>query len=297
MAKRIGKGLSALLANIEDERVLPVQPTEVVEGEKVYNIELDLIEANPNQPRKYFGEKQQRELEDSIRVQGVISPIILVKRDDKYMIVAGERRYRAAKAVGLNAIPAMVKQIDERMIREISLIENLQRENLNAIEEAEAVAELMKLNGYTQEQLANRIGKARSSVANIVRLLSLEDEVKSLVAQDRLSAGHARALIPITDRETQIDFAYQAADGEMSVRELEVKVRYYLNPDKAPRKMSAKEKARLSIEMREFVDDLKRVFGTKVKLVGNDTKGRICIDYYNKDDLQRIYELISTLKQ
>lgn len=297
MAKRIGKGLSALLANIEDERVLPVQPTEVVEGEKVYNIELDLIEANPNQPRKYFGEKQQRELEDSIRVQGVISPIILVKRDDKYMIVAGERRYRAAKAVGLNTIPAMVKQIDERMIREISLIENLQRENLNAIEEAEAVAELMKLNGYTQEQLANRIGKARSSVANIVRLLSLEDEVKSLVAQDRLSAGHARALIPITDRETQIDFAYQAADGEMSVRELEVKVRYYLNPDKAPRKMSAKEKARLSIEMREFVDDLKRVFGTKVKLVGNDTKGRICIDYYNKDDLQRIYELISTLKQ
>ena len=155
----------------------------------------------------------------------------------------------------------------------------------------------MKLNGYTQEQLANRIGKARSSVANIVRLLSLEDEVKSLVAQDRLSAGHARALIPITDRETQIDFAYQAADGEMSVRELEVKVRYYLNPDKAPRKMSAKEKTSLSIEMREFVDDLKRIFSTKVKLVGNDTKGRICIDYYTKDDLQRIYELISTLKQ
>ena len=296
MAKRIGKGLSALLANIEDERVLPVQPTEVVEGEKVYNIELDMIEPNPNQPRKYFGEKQQRELEDSIRVQGVISPIILVKRDDKYMIVAGERRYRAAKAVGLNTIPAMVKQIDERMIREISLIENLQRENLNAIEEAEAVAELMKLNGYTQEQLANRIGKARSSVANIVRLLSLEDEVKSLVAQDRLSAGHARALIPISDRETQIDFAYQAADGEMSVRELEVKVRYYLNPDKAPRKMSAKEKSRLSLEMREFVDDMKRIFSTKVKLMGNDTKGIICIDYYNKEDLQRIYELISTLK-
>ena len=297
MSKRIGKGLSALLANIEDERVLPVQPTEVVEGEKVYNIELDLIEANPNQPRKHFGEKQQRELEDSIRVQGVISPIILVKRDDKYMIVAGERRYRAAKAVGLNTIPAMVKQIDERMIREISIIENLQRENLNAIEEAEAVAELMKLNGYTQEQLANRIGKARSSVANIVRLLTLEEEVKSLVAQDRLSAGHARALIPITDRETQIDFAYQAADGEMSVRELEVKVRYYLNPDKAPRKMSAKEKSRLSLEMREFVDDLKRVFSTKVKLVGNENKGRICIDYYNKDDLQRIYELIATLKK
>lgn len=297
MSKRIGKGLSALLANIEDERVLPVAPAEVIEGEKVYQIELDKIEPNPNQPRKYFGERQQRELEDSIRVQGVISPIILVKRDDKYMIVAGERRYRAAKAVGLNTIPAMVKQIDERMIREISLIENLQRENLNAIEEAEAVAELMKLNGYTQEQLAQRLGKARSSVANTVRLLALEEEVKSLVRQDRLSAGHARALIPISDRETQIDFAYQAADGEMSVRELEVKVRYYLNPDKAPRKMSAQEKSRLSLEMREFVDDMKRIFSTKVKLMGNDTKGRICIDYYNKDDLQRIYELIATLKK
>ncbi len=297
MSKRIGKGLSALLANIEDERVVVSQPVEMIEGEKVYNIELDLIEPNPNQPRKHFGERQQAELEDSIRVQGVISPIILVKRGEKYMIVAGERRYRAAKAVGLNTIPAMVKQIDERMIREISLIENLQRENLNAIEEAEAVQELMKLNGYTQEQLANRIGKARSSVANIVRLLSLEEEVKSLVAQDRLSAGHARALIPITNREDQIDFAYQAADGEMSVRELEVKVRYHLNPEKKPRKMSEKEKTRLTLEMREFVDDLKRIFSTKVKLVGNDTKGRICIDYYNKDDLQRIYELIATLKK
>ncbi len=297
MSKRIGKGLSALLANIEDERVVTAQPAEVLDGEKVYNIELDLIEPNPNQPRKHFGERQQAELEDSIRVQGVISPIILVRRGEKYMIVAGERRYRAAKAVGLNTIPAMVKQIDERMVREISLIENLQRENLNAIEEAEAIQELMTLNGYTQEQLANRIGKARSSVANIIRLLSLEEEVKSLVAQDRLSAGHARTLIPITDRETQIDFAYQAADGEMSVRELEVKVRYYLNPEKQPRKLNKEEKQRLTLEMRDFVDDLKRVFSTKVKLIGNDTKGRICIDYYNKDDLQRIYDLIQTLKK
>ena len=154
----------------------------------------------------------------------------------------------------------------------------------------------MRMNGYTQDKLAARIGKARSSVANTLRLLALDDEVKSLVRQDRISAGHARALVPVTDRETQIDFAYQAADGEMTVRELELKVRYYLNPDKAPRKLSGAEKVRLSAEMRGFVDDMKRIFSTKVKLVGNENKGRIYIDYYNADDLQRIYELMSKLK-
>ncbi len=294
MAKRIGKGLSELLANIEDERLSA--PVKVVEGENVYQMEIANIEPNPDQPRKYFGEAQQRELEDSIRVHGVLQPLILVKRGDKYMIVAGERRYRAAKAIGLNTVPALVKQIDDSMIREISLIENLQRENLNAIEEAEAIDELMRMNGYTQDKLAARIGKARSSVANILRLLALDDEVKSLVRQDRISAGHARALVPVTDRETQIDFAYQAADGEMTVRELELKVRYYLNPDKAPRRMTGAEKVRLSAEMRTFVDDMKRIFSTKVKLVGNENKGRIYIDYYNADDLQRIYELMSKLK-
>ncbi len=297
MAKRIGKGLSALLSNIEDERVMPTAPTEVIEGEKVYSIDIESIYPNPDQPRKYFGEREQKELEDSIRVHGVLSPLILVKRDDGYMIVAGERRYRASKAVGLTSVPAMVKQIDERMIREISLIENLQRENLNAIEEAEAVNELMRLNGYTQEQLAERLGKARSSVANILRLLLLDEEVKSLVRQNRLSAGHARALIPVTDRETQVDFAYQAADGEMTVRDLEAKVRYYLNPDRAPKKLSAEEKNRLSLEMREFVNDMRRVFSTKVSLKGNESKGRIRIDYYTKDDLQRIFELIEKLKE
>ena len=193
-------------------------------------------------------------------------------------------------------VPALVKRIDDSLMREISLIENLQREDLNPIEEAEAIDELIRLNGYTQEKLAQRIGKARSSVTNILRLLGLDDEVKELVRQNRLSAGHARALAAVANREAQVDFAFRAADGEMSVRELEQRIKFFLHPETAPRKLSPKERERLSGEMRAFVDDMKRVFATKVKLVGNESKGRIYIDYFSRDDLERIYELIEKLK-
>ncbi len=294
MSRRIGKGLSELLANIEDERIQ--MPSEFADGEAIYQIDIEKVSPNPDQPRKHFNENAQRELEESIKVHGILQPLILAKRGDGFVIVAGERRYRAAKAIGMSTLPAIVKQIDDSLMREISLIENLQREDLNAIEEAEAIEELMRMNGYTQEKLAQRIGKARSSVANTLRLLALDDEVKSLVRQNRLSAGHARALVPVQDRETQIDFAYRAADGEMSVRELEQKVRFYLNPEKAPKKLTPGERERLSGEMRAFVDDMKRIFATKVKLVGNESKGRIYIDYFSRDDLERIYELIARLK-
>lgn len=294
MARRIGKGLSELLANIEDERVQA--PAMESAGEAVYQIDLESISPNPDQPRKYFNEDAQRELQESIKVHGILQPLILAKRGDGYIIVAGERRYRAAKAVGMATVPALVKRIDDSLMREISLIENLQREDLNPIEEAEAIDELIRLNGYTQEKLAQRIGKARSSVTNILRLLGLDDEVKELVRQNRLSAGHARALAAVTNREAQVDFAFRAADGEMSVRELEQRIKFFLHPETAPRKLSPKERERLSGEMRAFVDDMKRVFATKVKLVGNESKGRIYIDYFSRDDLERIYELIEKLK-
>lgn len=294
MARRIGKGLSELLANIEDERVQA--PAMESAGEAVYQIDLESISPNPDQPRKYFNEDAQRELQESIKVHGILQPLILAKRGDGYIIVAGERRYRAAKAVGMATVPALVKRIDDSLMREISLIENLQREDLNPIEEAEAIEELIRLNGYTQEKLAQRIGKARSSVTNILRLLGLDDEVKELVRQNRLSAGHARALAAVTNREAQVDFAFRAADGEMSVRELEQRIKFFLHPETAPRKLSPKERERLSGEMRAFVDDMKRVFATKVKLVGNESKGRIYIDYFSRDDLERIYELIEKLK-
>lgn len=294
MARRIGKGLSELLANIEDERVQA--PAMESAGEAVYQIDLESISPNPDQPRKYFNEDAQRELQESIKVHGILQPLILAKRGDGYIIVAGERRYRAAKAVGMATVPALVKRIDDSLMREISLIENLQREDLNPIEEAEAIEELIRLNGYTQEKLAQRIGKARSSVTNILRLLGLDDEVKELVRQNRLSAGHARALAAVANREAQVDFAFRAADGEMSVRELEQRIKFFLHPETAPRKLSPKDRERLSGEMRAFVDDMKRVFATKVKLVGNESKGRIYIDYFSRDDLERIYELIEKLK-
>lgn len=294
MARRIGKGLSELLANIEDERVQA--PAIESAGDAVYQIDLESISPNPDQPRKYFNEDAQRELQESIKVHGILQPLILAKRGDGYIIVAGERRYRAAKAVGMATVPALVKRIDDSLMREISLIENLQREDLNPIEEAEAIEELIRLNGYTQEKLAQRIGKARSSVTNILRLLGLDDEVKELVRQNRLSAGHARALAAVANREAQVDFAFRAADGEMSVRELEQRIKFFLHPETAPRKLSPKDRERLSGEMRAFVDDMKRVFATKVKLVGNESKGRIYIDYFSRDDLERIYELIEKLK-
>ncbi|MFA5449620.1 MAG: ParB/RepB/Spo0J family partition protein [Clostridia bacterium] len=295
MAKRIGKGLSELLANIEDARIIAA-PSEIIDGEKIYNLELSKVRPNPEQPRKYFGEKEQKELEDSIRIHGIIQPLILIKKGDFYQIVAGERRYRAAEQLGLQTVPAIIKELDGQKIREISLIENLQREDLNAIEEAEALKELMTLYNLTQEELAARIGKARSSVGNSMRLLSLGEEVKTLVRRDRLSAGHARTLVPITDTEVQVDFAYKAADGQLSVRDLEQMVRYYLYPELRPKKMDADTRSRISLEMRNLVDDMKRIFSTKVTAVGNENKGRIYIDYFTSDDLQRIFELMEKLK-
>lgn len=296
MAKRISKGLKSLLENIEDETITCIQPSEIVEGEKLFEIDINKVFPDPEQPRKYFGEKQQNELENSIRIHGIIQPLILVQEGGGFMIVAGERRYRAAQKVGLATVPAIVKKLSSRKRRELSLIENLQREDLNPIEAAEALGEFATLYGLTQEEIAYRIGKARTSVTNTLRLLALDEEIKGLVRQDRLSAGHARAILALGDKETQLEFAYKACDGQMSVRELELKIRYHLNPELAPKRMDSAAKMKLSLEMKNLVDDMKRIFSTKVKVVGNDSKGRIYIDYFTKDDLQRIFELIEKLK-
>jgi ParB family chromosome partitioning protein len=189
-------------------------------------------------------------------------------------------------------VPGIVKELTAQKIKEISLIENLQREDLNPIEEAEALKELADMYNLTQEDLAARIGKARSSVANTLRLLALESEVKELVRHGRLSSGHARTLVPIEDKETQTEFAYKACDNQMSVRDLEQKVKFHLNPHLAPKKPDPSSREKLTLELKNFVDDLKRVFATKVKLIGNTSKGRIYIDYYTSDDLQRIYDFI-----
>ncbi len=291
MAKKLGKGISQLLANVEDERV------DAPKGDKILFISIDNIKPNPGQPRKTFNESAIGELADSIKEYGILQPLVLRKQGNSYIIVAGERRFRAAKVAGLSQVPAIIKELTDQKTREISLIENLQREDLNAIEAAEALKELMDGYNLTQEEVAQRIGKARPSIANTLRLLSLDKRVKQMVREDRLSAGHARTLIPVTDADEQLRMAELCENGQLSVRELEKMVRYYLHPEKQPKKMSDQQKAKMSAEMKEFANNLNRVFMTKVKLMGNENKGRITIDYFSKDDLQRIYELIEKLSK
>ena len=291
----LGKGLSALFSETEEDygKSLLFDEEPRAKGEGVTQIEVSSIFANPNQPRKAFDETALKELADSIAKHGVIMPIIVNKSGDRYMIIAGERRFRASKIAGLDKVPVIIKNYNERQIKEISLIENLQREDLNPIEAATAMRSLMDDYGLTQEELADRIGKSRPAIANTLRLLSLSQEVIKMVANGVLSAGHARALIsmPHTD---QIKIANSAVKEGLSVRDVEKKVKDYFDPPEV--KAKKREKQELSLELKELIGDMQRVFGTKVNAIGNDKKGRIYIDYYTRDDLDRLSELVEFLK-
>lgn len=292
----LGKGLSALFSETEEDygKSLLFDEDEKASGQgNVTEIAVNSIFANPNQPRKVFDETALKELADSIKKHGVIMPIIVNKSGDRYMIIAGERRFRASKIAGLTSVPVIVKNYNERQIKEISLIENLQREDLNPIEAATAMRSLMDDYGLTQEDLADRIGKSRPAIANTLRLLSLSQEVIKMVANGVISAGHARALVSLPANE-QIKFANAIAKEGLSVREVEKRVKdYFLPPEE---KVKKKIKQELSNELKELIVDMQRVLGTKVNAIGNDKKGRIYIDYYNRDDLDRISEILEYLK-
>ncbi len=258
-----------------------------------FDVDISLVDRNPNQPRKTFLDESLTEMANSIKKYGIIQPILVAPAPNgRYFIVAGERRFRSAHIAGLKKIPVIVRDLSQLQIKEIALIENLHREDLNAIESAEAVRELMDNHGLTQEEVAQRIGKSRPYVANIIRLLQLPKEIKELVKNGSLSAGHARALISIDDKAYLMSLAKQIIEKKMSVREVENLVRLYF----AKKENKTKSKV-LPIELKEFVNDLKRIFSTKVSIVGNSEKGRISIDYYNKDDLDRIFDLIQSLKK
>ncbi|MCI8325038.1 MAG: ParB/RepB/Spo0J family partition protein [Clostridia bacterium] len=259
----------------------------------VEEIEIALIDTNPNQPRKNFDKDALAELAKSISQHGVIQPIIVAPKGGRYEIIAGERRYRATQQAGLDKIPAIVRDYNDMERKEIALIENLQREDLNPIEEAMAYKTLMGQYNLTQEELANKLGKGRPTVANSLRLLHLAPAVQEMLVSGRLTAGHARALVIIKDPAVQVSYAMAAKDKQLSVRQLEFMVQKYVNPEKkkkAPR-------TPLAAELKGLVNDMQRVFATKVKAVGSNDKGRIFIDYYTKDDLQRIFELIEVLKE
>ncbi len=291
----LGKGLSALFSETEEDygKSLIFEEETAPTGQSVSEVDISSVFANPNQPRKVFDEGALNELASSISKHGVIMPIIVNKSGDRYMIIAGERRFRASKIAGLNKIPVIIKNYNEKQIKEISLIENLQREDLNPIEAATAMRSLMDDYGMTQEDLAERIGKSRSAIANTLRLLNLAPEVIKMVANGALSAGHARALISVPQAD-QIRIAETAVKEEISVRDVEKRVRDYFSPPEE--KAKKKIKVELSAELRELVSDMQRVFGTKVNAIGNDKKGRIYIDYYTRDDLDRLSELLEILK-
>lgn len=291
----LGRGLSALLSGAEEEYEGAYGETESGEkteaGNTPVEISLSLIDPNVNQPRKTFDEAAMNELANSIRIHGVISPIILVPNGNRYMIIAGERRYRAAKKAGLMSIPGIVRNYTQQQVKEISLIENLQREALNPIETANAIKQLMEEYKYTQEEVADRIGKSRPAIANTLRLLTLSQAVIDLVAEGRLSPGHARCLVVVENPEAQLKLAQNGIDNKVSVREFEKMVKAFLTPKQE------KPKQEQSIELKDLIGRMQRTFATKVSALGNDRRGRIYIDYYNRDDLDRIVELIERLEK
>jgi len=213
--------------------------------------------------------------------------------DGTYLIIAGERRYRASKIAGLETIPAVVKNYTPKQIKEISIIENLQREDLNPIEAARAIKQLMEEYKWTQEVVAERIGKSRPVIANYLRLLSLTPEVLSMIEDGSLSAGHARCLVVITDPRDQYKMALSAKNNRISVRELEKAVKNLLNPKSKGGNLTVEQ----SPELKELINEMQRVFATKVSAIGNDRKGRIYIDYYSRDDLDRICQLLELVNK
>ena len=295
----LGRGLSALFSDTE-EAYENAAKSFVKDGamelpadiKGLTEVEIDLVRANPNQPRKHFDEDALNELAESIKKHGLIMPIVVNNKENgHYMIIAGERRYRAAKIAGLRKITVVIRSYSDREVKEISLIENLQREDLNPIEAANAMKQLMDDYHLTQEELAERIGKSRPAVTNTLRLLSLSQEVIALVASGKLSAGHARALVTLPE-DAQYKLAVDAIKDGLSVRDIERSVReYFATPEELDDKRE-KKKMQVSLELKDMIERMKHTFKTKVSLIGNDRKGRIYIDYYNTDDLDRICEII-----
>lgn len=274
----LGKGLGAL---IPDEEEIELE-------NNTRMIPLNLIRSNDNQPRKKFNEEKIVELADSIKEHGVIQPIVLKKVDEFYTIVAGERRWRASKFAGLMEIPAVVIDVTEKQILEISLIENIQREDLNPIEEALAFKRLIEDFSLTQEELASRIGKSRTAISNCMRLLQLDERVQEYIIEDVITEGHGRAILSIHDKELQYNLAQRIIDNKLSVRETEKIIRELLL-DKCTEKTNIKKQ--VSPFYIDIKNKLENHFGTKVYLSNKKSKGKIEIEYYSEEDLQRIIDI------
>ena len=280
----LGKGLGALLGDDVESAAAP-QPAEQTAVDEVRMLPIHLIDPNREQPRRSFDEGALNDLAQSIRAVGVLQPIIVAQSGERYTIIAGERRYRASRLAEKTEIPAIVRDWDEQTRLEAALIENLQRDNLNPIEEAMGVRRLMDETGLTQEQAAERLGKSRPAVANLLRLLTLPDAVRQMLIEGKLSAGHGRALVTV-DRKRQIQLANLTVQQGWSVRQLE---RICAQPVKEE---SKKPRIQRDAQFTQLEGMARELFGTRVKLDGDANNGKITLYYYNADDLQRIWDVL-----
>ena len=281
----LGKGLDALFGA---NPIIEEQEVEVEEKGNLRTLKITEVEPNRDQPRKVFNQESLEELADSIKTYGVIQPIVVSQEDGYYSIIAGERRWRAAKLAGLEEIPAIIRDSDEQTNKEIALIENIQREDLNPYEKAVGIRHLMDKYGMTQEEVSKKIGKSRSSVSNTVRILYLAPDVLELVKQGKLTEGHCKALAGITDQKRQYEVAIRMIERGESVRQAESKNR------------TTKKEKKLDPRYKYLYDDIEDkfqgFFGTKVKLDQGKRKGKIIIEYNNNEDLERMLNLIRQVK-
>lgn len=277
----LGKGLDALFGA---NPIIEEQEVEVEEKGNLRTLKITEVEPNRDQPRKVFNQESLEELADSIKTYGVIQPIVVSQEDGYYSIIAGERRWRAAKLAGLEEIPAIIRDSDEQTNKEIALIENIQREDLNPYEKAVGIRHLMDKYGMTQEEVSKKIGKSRSSVSNTVRILYLAPDVLELVKQGKLTEGHCKALAGITDQKRQYEVAIRMIERGESVRQAESKNR------------TTKKEKKLDPRYKYLYDDIEDkfqgFFGTKVKLDQGKRKGKIIIEYNGNSDLERILDLL-----
>ena len=288
-----GLGLNALI-NTEMEEIKASKKETKKAEEAVLELDLDMIEPNRKQPRKNFDVTALEELAASLKAYGMIQPIVVKKSGEYYEIIAGERRWRAAKIAGLTKVPVVIKKWEEGEAFEAALVENLQREDLNPMEEAESYQRLQEEFGLSQEKIAEKVGKSRSAITNSLRLLQLDPRVRTLVVENKVTAGHARTLLPVTDGDDQFELAEMIIDEGLSVRAVEALVKSYLAKAEKPAEKEEELSKADEREYRAIEDDLKSFFSTKVKLkpLGKRNKGKIEIEYYSEEDLERLLALL-----
>lgn len=301
----LGNGLNNLIPGGDDIEETKSEPKivervveKIVEKKAETMVKLVDIEPNKEQPRSDFNEDALMELADSIKQFGIIQPLVVQKKDKYYKIIAGERRWRAAKIAGIKEIPVIVKDYSNREIMEIALIENIQREDLNPIEEAEAFQRLIEEYHLKQDEVAEKVSKSRVAITNALRLLKLDEKVRQMVIEDKIKSGHARALLAIEDLDLQYDTAVKVFDEKLSVRETEKLVKNLLKGDKKREEKKLAVDEQLEIVYAEYAEKLKSIMGTKVNINRNKDgkKGKIEIEYYSSEEFERIMDMMSHLQ-